>query len=213
MCNFQKVCTEKNSCLSPICPLHFFLATSQHRAASPAGGKHHATQRWGPGPRLQGSLPTGRHQGRTCWHRGEEREHGWWLHRGEGVFGGKRKEPTVGWGGRQQWGRSQTDSWEAWGRGELACPNCSHHSVQGTEPYVLNLRSPTFGALLKQTKTKEETKTTLLCSHDLSFKAFIYFLFTTYQKLCRTTDTTESQWLNKSNLVNTSVCAQNRFSI
>lgn len=164
MCNFQKVCTEKNSCIRPICPLHFFLATSQHRAASPAGGKHHATQRWGPGPQHQGSLPTGRHQGRTCWHGGEEREHGWRLHRGEGVFWGKWKEPTVGWGGRQQRGRSQTDSWEARGRGELACPNCSHHSVQGTEPCVLNLRSPTFGALLKQTENKRGDKdhTTLL---------------------------------------------------
>lgn len=85
-------------------------ATSQHRPAPPAGGEHHAAARGGPGPQCQGSLPAGRHQGRTRRCRGEEREHGRRLHGGEGVSGGKREEPTVGRGGRQQRSRSQTDS-------------------------------------------------------------------------------------------------------
>lgn len=193
--------------------MHLLLATSQHRAAPPPGGKHHAAERWGPWPQLQGSLPAGRHQGRTRWHRGEEREHGWWLHRGAGVSGGKREEPTVGRGGRQQWGRSETDSRETRGRGELGCPHGSHHSVQGTAPCVPSLCSPTFGALLKQTENKrgDKDRTTLLLW--LIIQSLHLLSLSDISKGWQDAQITESPWLKKSSLVSAHACAKNAFGV
>lgn len=123
------------------------LATSQHCPAAPAGGKHHAAPRGGPRSELQGSLPAGRHQGWTCWRRGEKREHSRWLHRGEGVSGGKREKPTVRWRGRQQRSWSQTDSWEDWGHGELHPPHSSGCSMQGSPLHCVNCTMPVFPSL------------------------------------------------------------------
>lgn len=109
-------------------------ATSQHRPAPPAGGKHHAAARGSTGPQRQGSIPARRHQGRTHWRRGEEREHGRRLHGGEGVSGGEREEPPVGRRGRQQRGRSQTDGREERGHRGLDPAHGSGYSVQGTAP-------------------------------------------------------------------------------
>lgn len=108
-------------------------ATSQHRPAPPAGGKHHQAARGGPGAQRQGPLPLGRHKGRTGRRRGEKREHGWRLHGGEGVPGGEREEPPFGRGGRQQRGGGQTYSPKDPGHREPRPPHGSGGSVQGTD--------------------------------------------------------------------------------
>lgn len=109
-------------------------ATSQHRPAPLAWGKYHPAARGGPRPQLQGSLPPGRHQRRgSRRRRGKEWEHSRGLDGGEGVFGGKREEPPIGRGGRQQRGRSSTDDGaEARESGLPAPPQSFNHSLQGT---------------------------------------------------------------------------------
>lgn len=123
-----------DSCLAnfSIDSVSFSKATSQHRPAPPAGGKHHEAARGGPGPQRQGPLPLGRHKRRTGRRRGEKREHGWRLHGGEGVPGGEREEPPFGRGGWQQRGRGQTYGPKDPGYRELRPPHGSGGSMQGT---------------------------------------------------------------------------------